>query len=85
MKSTELSFLVVQEDTALGLIVRRPTPLEALRAHGFPDRWLDGIMFENGPLKDIEVYRLAGNAWPVPVAAPILVEVQKHRLSSCTV
>lgn len=81
MKSTELSFLVVQEDPIAGLIVRRPTPLEALRAQGFPDGWLDGIEFEGRPLKDNEIYRLAGNAWPVPVAAAILREVQKHRFS----
>lgn len=84
MKTAEISFLVVQEDPTAGLFVRRPTPLEALRAQGFPDDWLDGIQFEGRPLKDIEIYRLAGNAWPVPVAAAILAEVQRHRRSITT-
>lgn len=80
MKSTELSFLIVQEYPETGLIVRRPTPLEALRAQGFPDDWLDGARFEDRPLKDDEIYQLCGNAWPVPVAAAILAEIQNRRL-----
>ncbi len=39
MRGAEFSFLVVQIDPEAGLIVRRPTPLEALRAQGFPDNW----------------------------------------------
>ena len=79
MRGAEFDFLVVQVDPEAGLIVRRPTPLEALRAQGFPDDWLAGIEFRGKPLKDSHIYRLAGNAWPVPVAAAILRGIQESR------
>lgn len=75
MKGHELDFLVVQEIPGHGLVVRRPTPLEALRAQGFPDDWLDGIEYLGRPLKDLEKYQLVGNSWPVPVAGAILREI----------
>ncbi len=75
MKRAELDFLIVQEDPEVGLIVRRPTPKEAFRAQGFPDGWTDGVTVSGRPLTKSGLYRLAGNAWPVPVAARILREV----------
>ncbi len=72
MKGAELDFLVVQDIPGVGLIVRRPTPLEALRAQGFPDDWLDGIAVAGRPLSRTACFKLIGNAWPVPVAARIL-------------
>lgn len=79
MKGAELDFLVVQDLHGAGLIVRRPTPLEALRAQGFPDDWLDGVTVNGRPLSDAQRYKLAGNAWPVPVAASILGEIAAAR------
>ncbi|MCY0149606.1 DNA (cytosine-5-)-methyltransferase [Hoeflea sp. G2-23] len=78
MKGHEMDFLVVQEFPERGLVVRRPTPLEALRAQGFPDNWLDGLSFRGRPLRDIEKYRLVGNSWPVPVTAAILSQMDRH-------
>ncbi|WP_332119572.1 DNA cytosine methyltransferase [Azorhizobium caulinodans] len=75
MKGAELDFLIVQEFPEIGLIVRRPTPIEALRAQGFSDHWLDNVMFGERSLTDVERYKLAGNAWPVPVAASIFREM----------
>lgn len=77
MTGADLHFLIVQVDQEAGLIVRRPTPLEALRAQGFPDGWLDGITFRGKKLSNAQIIRLAGNAWPVPVAAAILREIGK--------
>lgn len=82
MKGSELNFLIVQEDPQGGLIVRRPTPLEALRAQGFADDWLGGVRFDNRMLEDDDIYRLAGNAWPVPVAAAILRGIHESRAIS---
>ena len=75
LKGHELDFLVVQEFPGHGLVVRRPTPLEALRAQGFPDDWLDGVEYQGRPLTDLEKYQLVGNSWPVPVAGAILKEI----------
>lgn len=82
MTGADLHFLVVQVDPEAGLIVRRPTPLEAIRAQGFPDDWLDGITFKGKPLSYPRICELVGNAWPVPVAAAILTEVQKARMQA---
>ncbi|RUM99478.1 DNA (cytosine-5-)-methyltransferase [Pseudaminobacter arsenicus] len=79
MTGADLHFLVVQVDPESGLIVRRPTPLEALRAQGFPDDWLDGITFKGKALSYPRICQLVGNAWPVPVAAAILTAIQKAR------
>ena len=75
MTGADMHFLIVQVDPEVGLIVRRPTPLEALRAQGFPDDWLDGITFKGRPLSNAQIFRLIGNAWPVPVAAAILAAI----------
>lgn len=83
MKNSELSFLVVQEDPEVGLIVRRPTPLEALRAQGFPDDWLDGAEHKGRPLSDSQRYKLIGNSWPIPVAAAILRALDGARRTGC--
>lgn len=72
LKGHELDFLVVQHFENIGLVVRRPTPLEALRAQGFADHWLDGVVYRGRSLSDLEKYKLIGNSWPVPVAASIL-------------
>jgi len=77
MRGHELDLLIVQEFPDIGLVVRRPTPLEALRSQGFPDNWLDGIETEGRPLTDLEKYRLIGNSWPVPIAASILSGIAK--------
>lgn len=77
----ELDFLVVQKFPGAGLVVRRPTPLEGLRAQGFPDTWLDGIEYRGRPLTDNEKYRLTGNSWPVPVTASILSAIHRHWLT----
>jgi site-specific DNA-cytosine methylase len=79
MTGADLHFLVVQVDPEAGLIVRRPTPLEAIRAQGFPDDWLDGITYKGKALSYPRICQLVGNAWPVPVAAAILTEIQKAR------
>ncbi len=52
--------------------LRRFTPRECLRLQGFDDDWLDGPTLSGKPLSDTDRYRLAGNSWPVPVAAWIL-------------
>ena len=52
--------------------IRRFTPLECLRLQGFDDDWFNGVRVGGRPLTDSERYRLAGNAWSVPVAAWIL-------------
>lgn len=72
MKGHDLDFLVVQRFPDGELIVRRPSLVEALRAQGFPDDWLDGVMFRRKPLSESRKGKLIGNAWPVPVAASIL-------------
>jgi DNA (cytosine-5)-methyltransferase 1 len=79
MSGADMHFLIVQVDPEAGLIVRRPTPLEALRAQGFPDDWLDGIVFNGRPLSNAQIFRLTGNAWPVPVAAAILKAIGDAR------
>ena len=55
-----------------GTVLRRFTPLECLRLQGFDDDWLDGVRVGGKPLTDSDRYRLAGNAWSVPVAAWVL-------------
>ena len=50
----------------------RFTPKECLRLQGFDDDWFDGPLLNRKPLSEPERYRLAGNSWPVPVAAWIL-------------
>lgn len=75
MRGHELDFLVVQEFPQLGLVVRRPTPLEALRAQGFPDDWFDGVSVAGKALTDLQRYKLIGNSWPVPVTAAILAGI----------
>ena len=72
MTGHELDFLVVQRFPDGNLMVRRPTLVEALRAQGFPDDWLDGVKFAGKPLSDVRKCKLVGNSWPVPVAASIL-------------
>lgn len=79
MRGHELDFLVVQEFPQMGLVVRRPTPLEALRAQGFPDDWFDGISVAGKPLTDLQKYKLIGNSWPVPVTAAILAGIFRDR------
>lgn len=51
---------------------RRLTPTECLRLQGYDDGWLDGARLRGRPLTDAARYRLAGNAWTVPVAAWVL-------------
>lgn len=80
MRGHELDFLVVQDFPGKGLVVRRPTPTEALRAQGFPDDWFDGVKIKGRPLRDLDRYKLVGNSWPVPIAAGILSGVQEARL-----
>ncbi len=82
LKGHEMDFLVVQDFPGRGLVVRRPTPLEALRAQGFPDTWLDGVSYRGRALRDIEKYRLVGNSWPVPVTAAILSQIDRHWMNS---
>ncbi len=53
-------------------LLRRLTPVEALRLQGFDDDWVDGVWVGGRPLTDSDVYGLAGNSWPVTVAAWIL-------------
>ena len=77
LKGHELDFLIEQEFPDVGLVVRRPTPLEALRAQGFPDDWLDGVEVDGRVLTDLEKYELIGNSWPVPVMAGILSGIAK--------
>jgi len=77
MRGHELDMLIVQEFPGIGLVVRRPTPLEALRSQGFPDDWLDGMETEGRRLTDLEKYCLIGNSWPVPIAARILSGIAK--------
>ena len=60
----------------------RFTPKECLRLQGIDDDWLDGLTLCGKPLSDTERYRLAGNAWPVPVAAWILERLMA-RARSC--
>ncbi len=81
MRGHELDFLVVQAFEGLGLVVRRPTPLEALRAQGFPDDWFDGISLAGKALTDLQKYKLIGNSWPVPVTAAILAGIFRHEQS----
>lgn len=81
MRGHELDFLVVQEFAGLGLIVRRPTPLEALRAQGFPDDWFDGIAVKGKALTNLQKYKLVGNSWPVPVTAAILAGIYRNLAS----
>lgn len=81
LRGHELDFLIVQEFPGMGLVVRRPTPLEALRSQGFPDDWLDGMKTEGRALKDLEKYRLIGNSWPVPVTAGILSGIARFENS----
>lgn len=78
MRGHEMDFYVVQEFPEWGLMVRRPTPLEVLRAQGFPDWWLDDVTCLGRPLTDKQRYQLVGNSWPVPVAAAILSEINAH-------
>lgn len=78
MRGHELDFLVVQEFAGLGLVVRRPTPLEASRAQGFPDDWFDGVSFGGKVLTDLQKYKLVGNSWPVPVTAAILAGIYRN-------
>lgn len=77
MKGHELDFLIVQQFPDGNLVVRRPTPVEALRAQGFADDWLDGIAYRGKPLTDRRKYELIGNSWPVPVAASILCGIHE--------
>ena len=79
MRGHELDFLVVQEFAGLGLVVRRPTPLEALRAQGFPDDWFDGVSVAGKALTDLQKYKLVGNSWPVPVTAAILAGIYRNQ------
>lgn len=78
LKGHDMDFLVVQDFPGHGLVVRRPTPVEALRAQGFPDDWLDGLSYRGRGLRNIEKYCLIGNSWPVPVTAAILSQIDRH-------
>lgn len=82
MRGHELGLLIVQDFPGIGLVVRRPTPLEALRAQGFPDDWLDGLEVEGRSLTDLEKYELIGNSWPVPVMAGILSGIARSERSN---
>ena len=53
--------------TLHGAAVRRLTPVECLRLQGFPDDYLDGVLFKGKPLADGPRYRLIGNSMAVPV------------------
>jgi len=75
LRSTELGFLIVQDIAGHGTIVRRPTSLEIIRAQGFPDDWLDGVMWRNKPLSRTQIAKLVGNAWPVVVPALIFAAI----------
>lgn len=77
MRGSELDFLIVQEIKGHGTIVRRPTSLEIIRAQGFPDDWLNGVLWRNKPLSRTQIARLVGNAWPVVVPALILAAITK--------
>lgn len=78
LRGHEMDFLIVQDIPGHGLIVRRPTVIEGLRAQGFSDDWLDGVMFKGRPLAKGKKFKLIGNSWPVPVAASILREIDAH-------
>jgi DNA (cytosine-5)-methyltransferase 1 len=78
LKGHEMDFLVVQDIPGHGLIVRRPTPIEALRAQGFPDDWLDGLTYRGRALRNLQKFCLIGNSWPVPVTAAILSQIDRH-------
>jgi site-specific DNA-cytosine methylase len=77
LRSTELGFLIVQDIEGHGTIVRRPTSLEIIRAQGFPDDWLEGVMWRNKPLSRTQTAKLVGNAWPVVVPALIFSAISK--------
>lgn len=78
MKGHEMDFLVVQDFPGHGLVVRRPSPVEALRAQGFPDDWLDGLTYRGRALRNLQKFCLIGNSWPVPVTAAILSQIDRH-------
>lgn len=77
MRGSELDFLIVQDIDGHGTIVRRPTSLEIIRAQGFPDDWLDGVIWRDKPLSRTQIAKLIGNAWPVVVPALIFAAIGK--------
>ncbi|WP_338632234.1 DNA (cytosine-5-)-methyltransferase [Afipia carboxidovorans] len=79
LRSTELGFLIVQDIEGHGTIVRRATSLEIIRAQGFPDDWLEGVMWRNKPLSRTQTAKLVGNAWPVVIPALIFAAINKLR------
>lgn len=52
-----------ERNVAVGMVVRRLTPLETLRLQGLPDDWLD----VDPPLSDSAKYRMTGNSGARPV------------------
>ena len=79
LRSTELGFLIVQDIEGHGTIVRRATSREIIRAQGFPDDWLEGVMWRNKPLSRTQTAKLVGNAWPVVIPALIFAAINKLR------
>lgn len=68
---------VVQEHEE-GWLARRLSPLECLRLQGLDDDWFEGVKVGGRPLTDTDRYRLAANAWPVPVVSAILERLLKY-------
>ena len=64
---------VVYVDDGTGPILRRLTPLECLRAQGYPDDWWDGV-----PGSDTAKYRLMGNSVAIPVIEFIMKGIAHH-------
>lgn len=64
---------VVYVDDGTGPILRRLTPLECLRAQGYPDDWWDGV-----PGSDTAKYRLMGNSVAIPVVEFIMKGIAHH-------
>ena len=61
---------------ALGMQVRRLTPVECCRLQGFPDDYLD-ITFRGKPAADGPKYKALGNSWAVPVVRYIGERIQE--------
>lgn len=64
---------VVYVDDGNGPVLRRLTPLECLRAQGYPDNW-----WEDVPGSDTARYRLMGNSVAIPVVSAIMRSLAAH-------
>lgn len=64
---------ILYVDDGTGPILRRLTPLECLRAQGYPDDWWDGV-----PGSDTAKYRLMGNSVAIPVIEFIMKGIAHH-------